>query len=196
MRSLVNPVKNTSIRKLVNPVYSDENGNFSNLLMLGMYSKLSRYIESIKILLYEYSLGNISVVSDILTLETYQQISIELNKLSLKGKKYAEYEKLRKNYTYAIAGLYQSTIQHSQSEMCKNTIEELRERLSILDDPQKLKDYISRFKSNNYFSDTSVQIIKAEIKPQYLEYIKLYGYPESNVFDPDKLAEIILSLGK
>jgi hypothetical protein len=196
MRSLVNPLKNSSIRKVANPVYSDENDMFPNLSMLNMYAKLSRYIESIKILLYEYSLGNISVVADILTLETYQQISIELNKLSLKGKKYSYYEQLRKNYTYSIAGLYQSIIQYSEREACKNTIEQLREKLSILDDPQKLRDYILKFKSSNYFPDTSLTIIKAEIKPEYLEYIKLYGYPESNVFDPDKLARIILSLGK
>lgn len=196
MRSLVNPLKNTSVRKVANPVYSDENNMFPNLSMLNMYAKLSKYIETIKILLYEYSLGNISVVADILTLETYQQISIELNKLSLKGNQYSYYEQLRKNYTYAIAGLYQSIIQYSERESCKNTIEQLREKLSILDDPQKLRDYILRFKSNNYFPDTSLKIIKAEIKPEYLEYIKLYGYPESNVFDPDKLAEIILSLGK
>ena len=120
MRSLVNPLKNTSIRKVVNPVYLDDN-NSSNLAILNMYSKLSRYIESIKMLLYEYNLGNISLVSNILTLETYQQISIELNKLSLKGKKYDDYEKLRKNYTYAIAGLYQSIIQHLEHNLYKVT---------------------------------------------------------------------------
>lgn len=194
MRSLVNPLKNTSIRKVVNPVYLDGTEYYLNIL--NVYHRLSKYIESIKMLLYEYSLGNISLVSSILTLETYGQISVELNKLSLKDKKYAEYEKLRKNYTYAIAGLYQSTIQHTEYASCKFTVEELMEKLKILDDPEKLRDYILRFKSKNYFPDTSVQIIKAKINPEYLEYIKLYGYPEGNVFDPDKLAEIILSLQK
>ena len=193
-KSLVNPVRNVLIKAMVNPIYEDftlENDECSKTL--NMFVKLSNYIESIKILFYEYSLGNISMVASILTLQTYETISVEFNKLSISEKKYPKYEQLRKSYSYAISGLYQSLLQNLKLNECHVSLNAALDRASILDDPEKLKKYINTSKST-IFPDTSVQIISAKIKPQYLEYIKLYGYPEGNVFDLDKLGEIILRL--
>jgi hypothetical protein len=195
-KSLVNPVKNVLQKALVNPVYDNfisSNNDCSKILE--MFVKLSNYIESIKILFYEYSLGNISIVASILTRQTYEQISVEFTKLSANEQKYPKYEKLRKNYVYAISGLYQSLLQNLNSIECENRLKNALEKASILDDPDKLKEYINKFKSF-IFPDTSVKIISAKIKPEYLEYIKLYGYPSSNVFEPDKLGEIILRLSE
>jgi hypothetical protein len=193
-KSLVNPVRTTIQKAIVNPVYDNftlENNDCSRIL--NMFVKLSNYIESIKILFYEYSLGNISMVASILTRQTYESISVELTTLSANEEKYPKYEKLRKNYVYAISGLYQSLLQNLKMDDCKNRLKDALDRASILDNPDKLKEYINNFKSR-IFPDTSVQIISAKIKPEYLEYIKLYGYPSSNVFDPDKLGQIILYL--
>jgi hypothetical protein len=195
-KSLVNPVKNVLQKALVNPVYDNFisiNNDCSKILE--MFVKLSNYIESIKILFYEYSLGNISIVASILTRQTYEQISIEFTKLSANEQKYPKYEKLRKNYVYAITGLYQSLLQNLKLDDCHSRLQAALDKASILDDPEKLKEYINKFKSK-IFPDTTVQIISAKIKPEYLEYIKLYGYPSSNIFDPDKLGEIILRLSE
>jgi hypothetical protein len=195
-KSLVNPVKNSSTKSVVNPVY--DGGKLNNDVcskILNMFIKLSNYIESIKILFYEYSLGNISMVASILTLQTYETISVQFAKLSVSKKKYPKYEQLRKSYVYAISGLYQSLLQNLKMNECESSLNSALDRASILDNPDKLKEYINGFKST-IFPDTSVQIIAAKIKPEYLEYINLHGYPESNVFDPDKLGEIILRLRK
>lgn len=194
-KSLVNPVKNASQKAIVNPVYDTFSSNNNNdcSKILDMFVKLSNYIDSIKILFYEYSLGNISLVSSILTRQTYETISVEFVKLSVNEKKYPKYENLRKNYVYAISGLYQSLLQNLKMNDCENRLKAALDKASILDDPEKLKQYINKFKSS-IFPDTSVKIISAKIKPEYLEYIKLYGYPSSNVFDPDKLGSIILRL--
>lgn len=192
-KSLVNPVKNILIKTVVNPVYDDMNSNNSCSKILNMFVKLSNYIESIKILFYEYSLGNISLVSSILTQKTYETISVEFTKMSVSEQKYPKYEQLRKNYVYAISGLYQSLLQNLKMNECESSLTSALNRASILDDPDKLKEYINSFKSV-IFPDTTVQIISAKIKPEYLEYIKLYGYPEGNVFNPDRLGEIILRL--
>ncbi len=56
-KSLVNPVKFTSQKLMVNPVYDSfplENNDCSRIL--DMFIKLSNYIDSIKMLFYEYSL--------------------------------------------------------------------------------------------------------------------------------------------
>lgn len=195
-KSLVNPVKSVLTKAIVNPVYDYENiKNRECSNILDMFVKLSNYIESIKILFYEYSLGNISMVASILTLKTYETISTEFAKLSVSEKKYPKYEQLRKNYVYAITGLYQSLLQNLKLNECNTTLTSALDKASILDNPVKLKEYINTFKST-IFPDTSVQIISAKIKPEYLEYIKLYGYPENNIFDPDKLGNIILDLNK
>jgi hypothetical protein len=193
-KSLVNPVKLISQKLMVNPVYDSfplENNDCSKIL--DMFIKLSNYIDSIKMLFYEYSLGNISIVESILTRQTYETISIEFIKLAVNEEKYPKYEKLRKNYVYAISGLYQSLLQNLNLKELSNRLNSAIDRASILDDPEKLKEYINKFKSY-IFPDTSVKIISAKIKPEYLEYINLYGYPSSNVFEPDKLGEIILRL--
>jgi hypothetical protein len=193
-KSLVNPVKHTMQKLMINPVYDNfalENDDCSR--MNDMFIKLSNYIDSIKILFYEYSLGNISIVESILTRQTYETISVEFTKLSVNEEKYPKYEKLRKNYVYAISGLYQSLLQNLNLTELSNRLNSAIDRASILDDPEKLKEYINKFKSY-IFPDTSIKIISVKIKPEYLEYINLYGYPSSNIFEPDKLGEIILRL--
>jgi hypothetical protein len=77
----------------------------------------------------------------------------------------------------------------------QNTIVSLAERASILTDMKKLKDYIISLKKNvSIFNNIEVKIVKAQIKPEYLEYIKLYGYPSNGVFDMDKLGAILVSM--
>lgn len=192
-KSLINPVKIGSVKSVVNPVYNEESANNTCSKILDMFVRLSNYIESIKILFYEYSLGNIDMVASILTLQTFETISVNFSRMAVSEKKYPKYEQLRRNYVYAITGLYQSLLQNLKMNECKSSLDAALNKASILNDPEKLKAYINSFKSV-IFPDTSVQIIPAKIKPEYLEYIKLYGYPESNVFDPNKLGEIIVHL--
>jgi hypothetical protein len=161
-----------------------------NLLLLVMYARLAKYVETIQILFTEYTAGNFGIVANILTLSVYEEIALELNKLAMDEFLYPDYETLRKNYTYVIAGLYQSVLQYSYLVDAQYKLEQCNEKAEILNDPVKLKEYISRLK-RSIFPETTIQTIKATIKPEYLEYIRLYGYPEGNVFDPDKLAQII-----
>jgi hypothetical protein len=161
-----------------------------NILLLSMYARLSNYVETIKILFTEYTNGNFAVVANILTLSVYQEMALELEKLKMDECLYPDYEQLRKNYTYAISGLYQSILQYSTLVDTQLKLEQCKERSAILNDPEKLKEYINTLKQK-IFPDSTIQVIKATIKPEYLEYIKRYGYPQGNVFDPDKLANII-----
>jgi hypothetical protein len=202
-------------RTIVNPVGSTLSGRFNkdsekrfvkelsntfretlqndNLLLLVMYARLAKYVDTIQILFTEYTAGNFGIVANILTLSVYEEIALELNKLAMDEFLYPDYETLRKNYTYVISGLYQSILQYSYLIDSQLKLEKCQERASILNDPVKLKEYINQLKQT-VFPDSTIQIVKATIRPEYLEYIKLYGYPEGNVFDPDKLAQIITYL--
>ena len=60
---------------------------------------------------------------------------------------------------------------------------------------QKLRDYVNNLKKNvSIFPEMNVTIIRAEIKPEYAEYIKLYGYPQGGIFDMDRLADILINM--
>jgi hypothetical protein len=166
-----------------------------NILLLVAYAKLSKYIESINIIFNEYTAGNFGVVANILTLSIYQEIILELDKLALDSCLFPDYEEIRKNYLYVISGLYQSILQYSSLIDLQHKLEQCKERAAILNDPNKLRDFINKMKQN-IFPDSNIQVIKATIKPEYLEYIKKYGYPEGNVFDPIKLTGIIKQLNQ
>jgi hypothetical protein len=74
-----------------------------------------------------------------------------------------------------------------------------KEKVSILGDPVKLRDYIeSMKKSRVVFPEAVVQAPFARLKPQYAEYIRRYGFPDSGIFNPDLLGQIIdeLTTGK
>lgn len=58
-----------------------------------------------------------------------------------------------------------------------------------LRDPVKLEAWINEMKSR-YIADISVKSEKLNIKPEYLEYINLYGLPDKARFDPVLLNEI------
>jgi hypothetical protein len=73
------------------------------------------------------------------------------------------------------------------------------EQVAILLDPVKLKQYIDDYNAaarmRRIFPDTEITIQMAGLKPQYAEYVRLYGFPAGAVFDPDKLGPIMKNLG-
>ena len=48
--------------------------------------------------------------------------------------------------------------------------------------------------TTNIFPDLNITAPLARIKPEYAEYIRLYGYPESGIFDMDLLAVILINM--
>jgi hypothetical protein len=48
--------------------------------------------------------------------------------------------------------------------------------------------------SISLFPEQTITVIPVEIKPEYLVYIKTYGYPENGIWDPDLLGSILLSI--
>jgi hypothetical protein len=159
------------------------------------YHKLAEIIRSINILFEEYYQGHFETVAHVFTLGVYQELSVKLLNIRNLRCDFKDYETIRRATTHALGGLYQSILQYSRINNLTTMFENCKERSSILTDPEKLKEYINSLnKSRKIFPDSTVQIIAAKIKPEYLEYIKLYGYPPGGVFDMDKLGEIIKRL--
>jgi hypothetical protein len=53
-----------------------------------------------------------------------------------------------------------------------------------------LRVYLERA-VRSLFGTFNITSMLAKVKPQYARYIELYGFPESSVFDPLKLAECV-----
>lgn len=182
-------------------VFSKNNASVSggdavNQVIIGMYTKLAGVVETVNTLMKEYSQGNFYAVANILTLDTYNKLSINLANLAMSSNKYPEYEIIRKSSTTALGGLYQSILQYSELVNTQLQLEISKERESILYDRVKLQEFINKMnQQRQVFPESNVQVIKATLKPEYAAYVKQFGFPEGAVFDPDKLAFVLQQLG-
>lgn len=176
-------------------LYLNNNTTKTNIIVAdeNIYKVLADYSVIIHKLLFEFSLGNFQYVSTVLTQRYYNYLSIKLSQIIYVD--YPIYEQLRLTIKYALQGLYKALQEYQLLVNAQKTIVSLSERASILTDMKKLKDYINSLKKNvSIFNNIEVKIVKAQIKPEYAEYIKLYGYPSNGVFDMDKLGVILLSM--
>ena len=172
------------------------NADSQNKIMIDYYEKLATYVRTIRTLLNQYAQAEFYTVANILTQTVYKKMSVELNALAMNSSKYANYETLRLGTVSALEGLYQSILQYATLVDTEYQLEKALEYKVILNDPVKLNEYIEKLKGRRYlFNPEPVTVVPATVKPEYLQYIKLYGYPKGGVFDMDKLARILKDLG-
>jgi hypothetical protein len=159
--------------------------NINNLLLSDPYKLIYYYIN-------EYILGNFDNLINKLTLEEYTKISLDLYKLKHTNDK--TYEIYRTNLLKTLEVIYQSIIQYKEYIKIRNNYLFAQEKLKILNNIDELKEYLKKLMSGmQILPDISVKAPVYLIKPEILKYIQLYGYPSNNLFDPDKLAEIVNS---
>jgi hypothetical protein len=158
-----------------------------------VYVNLSTYIQTVKTLTDEYAKGEFVIVSQLLTPDTYKEMSISLSRLTQDSRVYPDYEKIRKTICSTFSGLYQSIIQYSQLVETTRQLSEAQVLVNILKDPVRLQEYIKQQKSQReLFPESQVKLqTMAQLKPEYNKYIRLYGFPAGGVFDMEKLASIV-----
>lgn len=166
-----------------------------NNALIDLYKKLATYATTVSTLLTEYMKGNFAVVASILTPANYNLMSMQLNTLAQDPNKYPQYEQLRISITTSLGGMYQSILQYGTLLDTQTKLDNCAKCEEILNDPKKLQEYINKLKSSLvYFHESKVTIIAATLKPEYQEYIRLYGFPPGAVFESDKLAEVFKRL--
>ena len=167
-----------------------------NQKLTDMYAKLSVFVSAIQNLLAMFSAGRFLDVAALLTPQVYESLSKNISDLAADPVKYPEYENIRTSEVLALQGLYQSIRQQSDLVNLENALTTAEECCATLRDPVKLKEYLDMMQRNsNIFPDSTITAAKAVLKPQYAEYLRLYGYPEGGIFDIDKLSAILVSLG-
>ena len=193
---------NTNTQSRFQNNVSGQNGVFvtaekQSNLALNHYKKSSNIITAINTLLIEFSQGHFDLVTSVLTNDLYDELALQLSAIKQTAKIYPEFENIRISTTRALGGLKQGIQQYILLKNTQADLTTFKTKASILDDKTKLQDYInSLLGSRSILPDSKVTIIAAEIKPEYVEYIQLYGFPEGAVFDMDKLSIAIASVKK
>lgn len=151
---------------------------------------LSQCFKNINTILKSYASGDFSYVIQNLNINDYNTLAVGLYKLQ--NLNYPCYEQIRKTLTYTLEGLRQCVIQTQLLQQLKEQMAIFKEGYDILHDNVLLKEYLERMENKfKILQDAEYSAPLLTIRPEYLEYIKLYGFPENLIFDPDKLAEII-----
>ena len=157
--------------------------NINNLILSNTYKLIYYFIN-------EYILGNFENLINMLTLEEYTKVSLAL--YNLRDLNDPTYEVYRTNLLKTFEVIYQSIFQYKEYIKIQNNYQYAKEELKILNNIEELKEYINKLMSSmQILQDISVTAPEYSIKPEFLKYIELYGYPANNLFDPDKLAELI-----
>jgi len=140
-----------------------------------------------------YAVGNFTALKTRLTNEKYTTLSIALGKLRCSSAN-AEYEMIRVFSLATLQGLQRAFVQNTELENIKKSYIIVRDRANILDDMDRLREFLADLNSkssSSVFGEYSVtSSVSAVISPLYLLYIEAYGFPQDAVFDSEKLASI------
>jgi len=180
----VNPVFRKTILEPIQPVTQVQS-------QPDIYLQLAEFTKKIDHLFDLFSQGQFSQIVLLLTRDKYNSLAVELLNLA---KTDPTYEQIRTTIAKSLEGLYQGVLQHILLINTQYELIKVSKKASILDDMCKLREYLEHMKETLcILPDSEVSIVTASVKPEYLQYIQLYGYPEGGVFEVDKLAGILNS---
>lgn len=154
-----------------------------------IYIPLSNFVLTVKTISKAYYTGDFFTANTLLTQSKYETLSTELAAIKLNATLYPHYENIRTFITQGLSGLYQAIQQYNTLQYTNNELEVAIQKASILNNMTELRKYVEGLSgSTGLFADVTMTSIAATIKPEYAEYIKLYGYPPGGIFEMDKLA--------
>ena len=156
-----------------------------------IYTNLAKVLKPINDIMKLYADGKIDDTVSKLKPEDYLKFASDLFALELTSN--TDYETIRQTGTTTLSGMKTFSNQYYSDQ----------EKISTLLGYEALvKQYVAQYgqldslnqRSFGIFNDVNVNVIKAEIPPEYEKYIQMYKPAAGSVFDPDKLASIKLNL--
>jgi hypothetical protein len=171
----------------IDPVISTQN-SFTNLVTCDTFINIQN-------LLLQYSLGNFEYVIANFTREDYIRYTIQLFTLKQYSNE-ANYHKILLFMNSVLQELQQAVFQSELLISANLQIAANKTKLAILDNVDELTIYLNNLRKtiSNIFPESIVTISEITLKPQYQQYITLYGFPPGGVFEVDKLAAIMVPI--
>ena len=141
-----------------------------------------------------YASGAFDIIKSQLNQTLYNNYSIGL--YTARKPLNATYEKVRKFINTNLEGLLQSINLYNINTNVNAQLDAYKIIANKFNDPNELLAQLNMLRGSiSLFPDQHITVIPVEIKPQYLAYIKTYGYPENGIWDPDLLGAILASIG-
>jgi hypothetical protein len=161
-------------------------------MVTGVFDKELRVVFlELDVLWKLYATGDITTLKTVLTNEKYAALSLTLGRLRSSN---FEYELIRTSSLSFLQGLQRAFFQNIELTDTKTSYAVVKQRADILDDMDRLREYLIDLNSKantSVFGEYAVTAsVAAVISPQFLIYIEKYGYPPDGVFDSDKLASV------
>ena len=134
-------------------------------------------------------------------IETFNDLNVGLSKLTQKNdntKKHIEKNLL--TYKNILKSMYQAFVKKQQYNDLSTASANWKKDSEILKDIKLLREYLEKLTINNELANSPLMKIDVEmpflmIKPEYLEYHRLYGPPINGEYDADLLFNIINNKG-
>ena len=115
--------------------------------------------------------------------------------VTLKKPANVRYEKIRNIVNTNLQGLLQSINLYNENVEVTAERNVYKPKADILNNVDALLAQLKLLRGSiSLFPDQTITVIPVEIKPEYLVYIKTYGYPENGIWDPDLLVSILRSI--
>ena len=131
------------------------------------------------------SRGDFSEISDKYNEEDFFDIFDDIDKKKKYEDSYEHYEKIRNMSKRIIQSVWKSIYQYRELKTALGEIDSLNEKAEILDDHDKLKQYIEDLtkKIQPVIPDQTITLPVARIKEPYYTYIQVFGLPDKAQFD-------------
>ena len=164
-----------------------------NLIKKLLDSEFAIYIQNV---IKHYYTGDFNKVLKLLTKEKLQYLSNLLYLYKKSSIQYPTYEKVRLLLKLYLEGLTKCIMQFLELGDIKIALSKCEERCKILDNMEKLQEYIDELnRTVSLFNcPAPVAIIEAKILPEHATYLRMYGYPVGGIFDVELLNDIKLQL--
>lgn len=141
-----------------------------------------------------YSSGAFDIIKSQLNQTLYNNYSLGL--YTARKPLNATYEKVRKFINANLEGLLQSINLYNTNTNVTSQRDAYKILADKFNDPNELLAQLNMLRGSvSLFPDQHITVIPVQIKPEYLAYIKTYGYPENGIWDPDLLGAILESIG-
>jgi hypothetical protein len=141
-----------------------------------------------------YSSGAFETIKQQLTQMIYNNYSVGL--YTARRPLNATYEKIRKVILTNLEGLLQSINLYNINRDVTSQRDAYKITADKFNNPEELIAQLNMLRGSiSLFPEQHITVIPVQIKPEYLVYIKTYGYPENGIWDPDLLGAILISIG-
>lgn len=158
----------------------------SNVDLENLYNNIGSILDDI---MKKISLGNF----DEINIDDINDLTNKLNNQQTTTNN-SNFNNFKDTFTNVINLVIVANEQKEQNNILEDRINIADEKAGILDDPEKLQQYIYELKKKSafyLFNLPDISTVSANVKPEYSEYFKLYGVPVNLEFDQEKLDAII-----